>query len=291
MSEADPQHPNAQQAAYWNEVAGPKWVALDAQINSQIEAIGHAAIAHADVQPGEQVLDIGCGCGHTSQDLAAAVGSEGRVLGADLSEPMLALARERSVNTSQLDFVHGDAQVHAFEAAAFDLLFSRFGVMFFAEPAAAFTNLRRALRPSGRMVFACWQEIGKNPWMAIPGAAAMQHLERAEPPDPFAPGPFAFADPERVQGFLGQAGFAHVVHEAYPCRVAVGRGLARDEILEFLVQMGPAGAAMREADPEVQQRIRASVAEAVTPYLKDGEGMVMDAGVWLVRAENPAHET
>lgn len=286
MSEVDPQHPNAQQDAYWNEVAGPKWVALDEQINSQIEAIGHAAIEYAAVQPGEQVLDVGCGCGHTSRDLAAAVGSEGRVLGTDLSEPMLALARERGTGTSHLDFVRGDAQVHSFEPGSFDLLFSRFGVMFFQDPAAAFANLRQALRKGGRVVFACWQEIGKNPWMAIPGAAAMQHLERAAPPDPFAPGPFAFADPARVTGILGEAGFENVSHEPYPCRVAVGRGLGREAVLEFLVQMGPAGAAMREAEPEVQQRIRNSVAEAVSPYLKEGEGMVMDAAVWLFSAEN-----
>lgn len=288
MSEQDPQHPNAQQQVYWNEVAGPKWVALDALINDQLEGIGRAAIAHAAVQSGEQVLDVGCGCGHTSQDLATAVGSEGRVLGTDISEPMLNLARERSGNISNLEFVCGDAQIHAFEAAAFDLLFSRFGVMFFADPAAAFANLRRALRPGGRCVFACWQEIGQNPWMAIPGAAAMQHLERAAPPDPSAPGPFAFADKERVHDLLEQAGFNNVVHEAYPCSIAVGRGLAREELLDFLVQMGPAGAAMREAEPEVQKRIQASVAEAVAPYLRDREGMVMDAAVWFVSAENLA---
>ncbi len=286
MNEQGSQNPNAQQQVYWNEVAGPKWVALDALINDQLQSIGRAAIAHAAVASGEQVLDIGCGCGHTSQDLAAAVGSKGRVLGADISEPMLNLAREHAGDISNLDFICGDAQTYAFEAAAFDLLFSRFGVMFFIDPAAAFANLRRALRPRGRLVFACWQEVGQNPWMAIPGAAAMQHLERAAPPDPSAPGPFAFADPQRVHGLLEQAGFDNVVHEAYPCSVAVGRGLARQELLDFLVQMGPAGAAMREAEPAVQKRIQASVSEAVAPYLRDREGMVMDAAVWFVSAEN-----
>ena len=291
MNEQDPQHPNAQQETYWNEVAGPKWVALDALINDQLEGIGRAAIAHAGVQPGETVLDVGCGCGHTSRDLARAVGNKGRVLGTDISEPMLARARKNDTDNPHLDFVCGDAQVHRFEPAEFDLVFSRFGVMFFADPAAAFANLRHALRPGGRMVFACWQAITKNPWMAIPGAAAMQHLAHAEPPDPFAPGPFAFADSERVHGILERAGFSNIVHEPYPCRVTIGRGLARNELLEFLVQMGPAGAAMREADPEVQQRIQASVAEAIDPYFKQGDGMVMDAAVWFIRAENPVPET
>jgi len=274
---------NAAQEAYWNEVAGPKWVELDALINDQIEALGLEAIARAKPGAGEAVLDIGCGCGHSSLELARRVGEGGRVLGADVSQPMLELARSRADAFSQLSFLQADAQTHAFEAGAFDLVFSRFGVMFFEDPAAAFANFFRALRPGGRLVFVCWQEIGKNPWMAVPGAAAMQHLEGGAPPDPTAPGPFAFADAQRVAGLLEGAGFEAIRHEAHTSRVTVGRGLSGEQVLEFLVQMGPAGAAMREAAPEVQARIRTSVAAAVAPLLTE-EGMVADAATWVVHA-------
>jgi len=279
---------NSLQVEYWNDVAGPKWVALDGLINDQIEGLGRTAIERAAPRPGEAVLDVGCGCGHSSVELAGHVGETGRVLGVDVSEPMLVQARSLARAAANLDFQVADAQTHGFEAAAFDLAFSRFGVMFFDDPQAAFANILRALRPGGRLVFVCWQEIAKNPWMAIPGAAAMQHLDPPAPPDPSAPGPFAFADRERVAGLLEAAGFSKVHHEALAARVTVGRGLGRAEILEFLVQMGPAGAAMRQAVPEVQKRIRASVAEAVTPWLTD-EGMVAEALCWVVRAECPGN--
>ena len=282
MTESD--GPNAQQRSYWNEIAGPKWVQLDALINDQIAALGMEAIERADPQSGESVLDVGCGCGHSSLELARRVGSTGRVVGVDLSEPMLGLARSRASDLPQLAFETADAQTRVFEAGCFDLVFSRFGVMFFEDPLAAFGNLFDALAPRGRFVFVCWQEIGKNPWMAVPGAAAMQHLDLPAPSDPFAPGPFAFADAARVAGMLEAAGFEAVRHESYENRVVVGRGLGGEQILDFLVQMGPAGAAMREAPPELQQRIRASVAEAVQPLIGD-EGMVADAATWIVHAQ------
>lgn len=276
--------PNTQQQVYWNEVAGPKWVQLDALINDQLEALGLEAIDCAAPQPGEVVLDVGCGCGHSSFELASRVGRGGRVRGTDVSEPMLQLARSRAAEFPQLAFERADAQTHPFGPQAFDLVFSRFGVMFFEDPLAAFVNLYDALRPGGRFVFLCWQEIGKNPWMAIPGAAAMQHLKRTAPPDPFAPGPFAFAEADRVAGMLAAAGFEGIHHASHGSQITVGRGLKGPEILEFLVQMGPAGAALREAPPEVQDRIRTSVSEAVAPLLTH-EGMVADAATWVVRAQ------
>jgi SAM-dependent methyltransferase len=276
--------PNAQQHTYWNEVAGPKWVELDALINDQIEALGLEAIERAAPQPGESVLDVGCGCGHSSFEIARRVGESGQVVGVDLSEPMLALARSRASDFPQLGFEPADAQAHVFAAESFDLVFSRFGVMFFEDPLAAFGNLLDALAPRGRFVFVCWQEIGKNPWMAVPGAAALQHLELPAPPDPFAPGPFAFAEADRVAGMLEAAGFESVRHFSHEGQVTVGRGLSGEQILEFLLQMGPAGAAMREASPEVQERVRASVSEAVEPLMTDG-GMVADAATWIVHAE------
>jgi len=275
--------PNAQQTQYWNEIAGPKWVALSDSINGQIEPLGRVAMDRAQIESGHRVLDVGCGCGHTSIDLAQRVGSEGRVEGLDLSEPMLAEARAQSAGIDNLSFTAADAQSCWLDGEGYDRIFSRFGVMFFADPQAAFANLRSALRPAGRLTFVCWQEIAKNPWMAVPGAAVAKHVEMPPSPAPHAPGPFAFADAERTQGILEAAGFEGVEVESLEQSLTIGRGLTDTQLVEFSLQMGPAGAAMREADEAQRGRLRASVAEAIAPYKSD-EGLVMESAAWVFSA-------
>ena len=172
MSDAGDAVRNAAQIEYWNEVSGPKWVALDDVINAQIEPVGVAAMDRAEVSASDRVIDVGCGCGPTSLGLARRA-SAGRVTGIDISGPMLARARERAdaAGLANLSFERADAQTHAFEGGGTDLVFSRFGVMFFDDPVAAFANLGRALTADGRMVFACWQGLGDNAWMRVPIAA------------------------------------------------------------------------------------------------------------------------
>ena len=240
---------NEPQIEYWNEVAGPKWVALTDLINAQIEPLGREAMERLGLKQGERVLDVGCGCGHTSQELAERVGVSGRVLGIDVSDIMLADARRRSAGMTQLDFLLADAQVHAFAERDFDVIFSRFGVMFFSDPQAAFANLRLALKPGGRLGFVCWQEPAANPWMSIPGRAAAAHIEMETPSDPHAPGPFAFADNQRVQSLMEGAGFEGVSVDSYETAVNVGGGLDLEACVDFVLQLGPAAAAMRQADP------------------------------------------
>jgi len=283
MSEAEA--PNAQQIQYWNEVSGPKWVSLSDLIDAQIAPIGAEAIARAAPAPGEHVLDVGCGCGQTTLALAERVGPSGSVLGVDVSRPMLADAERRAAGVAgaPVRFVAADAQTHAFEAAAFDLAFSRFGVMFFADPVAAFANLARALRPGGRIVFACWQAFDRNPWMQVPAAVAARYVTLPGPPDPHAPGPFAFADAERVAGFLREAGLSRVRVDPIERRITMGGGLAMPEIVDFLLQMGPAGAALRESPAAVVDEVRGALAEALAPY-HGGEGLEMEAAAWVVEA-------
>src|SRR5881628_2723223 len=158
----------------------------------------------ARIGAGERVIDIGCGCGDTTIALARRVGPAGLVLGIDVSAPMLARAADaaREAGVAHVRFEHADAQTHRFPAQAFDVLYSRFGVMFFSDPAAAFGNLRTALRPGGRLGFVCWQAVPENPWIAVPLEAAAQHMALPPPPAPGAPGPFSFADPERVRRIL-----------------------------------------------------------------------------------------
>lgn len=275
---------NQQQIEYWNEVAGPRWVEIGDRIHDQIAPIGEAAMQRAQVASGERVLDVGCGCGQTTLELARRAGSGGRVLGIDISGPMLASARERAsgAGIGNAAFLQADAQVHGFEPGSFDLLFSRFGVMFFEDPVAAFANLRTALSDAGRLCFVCWQAIQQNPWMLTPAAAAAQHVELT-PPEPGAPGPFAFADADRVRGILADAGYREIECRDQSGEMAVGRGQSLEETIEFLSQMGPAGAALREASEETRAKARSSMHTALSPFYT-GDALVMRYAAWIVTA-------
>jgi SAM-dependent methyltransferase len=238
----------------------------------------------ARIVPGERVLDVGCGCGATSRALAALVGPTGSVHGVDISAPLraraTALAREAGL--ANVRFTNADAQTHSFEPGSVDVVFSRFGVMFFADPPAAFRNLRGALRRGGRVAFVCWQALGENPWLMVPLGAAAQHLTLT-PPAPGAPGPFAFADPDRVRGILEQAGLGRVEHESLRTTLTVGGG-GLDEAVRFLLEgVGPTSAALREADPAVRPRVYAAVREAMAPFVTP-EGVRMPAAAWIVTA-------
>lgn len=278
--------PNAEQVAYWNETAGPKWVALHESIDAHIRPLGLAAIDRAAVVAGEQVIDVGCGCGATSLELARRVAPDGTVTGIDISAVMLERARRAASETgiANARFENADAQTHAFSPAAFDVLFSRFGVMFFIDPVAAFTNLHRALRPGGRIAFVCWQSLPQNPWMFVPVMAAAQHIALPPPPAPGAPGPFAFADADHVRRILTDAGFADVDLESVETTLNVGGGTDLDAVVDFLLQMGPAAAALRDAAPTQRPTVATAVRESLVPYYEEGQGVRMAAAAWIVTA-------
>lgn len=277
--------PNEEQIRYWNDTAGQKWVALQEKIDAQIAPLGLLAIERSGAKTGEVVIDVGCGCGQTALQLAQRVGPRGRVVGVDISEPMLARARERSREhgLDNIDFVPADAQTHSFPAEDADLVFSRFGVMFFADPVAAFANLRQALTPDGRLTFVCWQGLFDNPWMLTPLTAAAEHLPLPAPPAPGSPGPFAFADRRRVTDMLEDAGFTDVEHESVQRDIRVGASNDLDEIVDFMLQMGPAASLLREADPEVRPAVVQSLRAALEPYRTD-DGVCLGSAAWIVTA-------
>lgn len=275
--------PNAQQAAYWNEQAGPTWVDMVDPLDRQLAPLGRAAMHALALQPGEAVLDVGCGAGATTLELAAKVGATGRATGVDISRPLLETARRRSERLPNVEFLEADGQSHPFPIASYDALFSRFGVMFFAEPTAAFANLRRALKPGGRMAFVCWQASSANPIMTLPMQAALAHVPAPPPPaDPTAPGPFAFADADRLRGILDAAGFGNVV--VTPHLEKVGSG-DLETALTVALKVGPLGALLRE-NPGQRDAVIAAVRATLSAH--DGpDGVKLDSATWIVTADNP----
>jgi SAM-dependent methyltransferase len=258
-------------------------------IDTQIAPLGGEALDRIGVGAGQRVLDVGCGCGQTTLELARRVGAKGAALGADISRPMLESARARALEAGVRNarFEHSDAQVHPFEAEAFDLVFSRFGVMFFSDPVAAFANLLRALRPGARLGFVCWQALAQNAWMLRPMAALAPLLSLQPPSDPHAPGPFAFADADRVTRILQDAGFGSVAVEGMERELLVGGGASLDDSVGFLLQMGPAGAALRDAAEDVRNKAAAAVRDAIAPFETE-VGVRMPAAAWLFQATRPA---
>jgi SAM-dependent methyltransferase len=270
---------NEAQVEYWNAAAGPVWVENQARLDRQLAPLRRAAQAAFAPRAGERLLDVGCGCGETTLALAQAVGASGAVTGADISAPMLEVARRRAADAANVTFLQCDAQTADLGTGVFDGVFSRFGVMFFADPAAAFGNLAHATREGGRLAFVCWRALAENLWMRGPAEAAAPFLPPMAPSDPTAPGPFAFADPDRLRGLLGAGGWRQIELEPHDEAIGVG---GVDETLGLILKVGPLGAALGEAPDRVP-----SVIDAVREFLQrhDGpQGVRLPAAVWIVTA-------
>jgi SAM-dependent methyltransferase len=283
---AAPTSTNAQQIHYWNAVAGPRWRARRPLLDEQLRPLGREAMDRARVAPGERVLDVGCGCGDSTLDLARRVGAEGEVVGIDISRVLLEEARARAEHEDLggVAFRPDDAQVADLGEGRFELVYSRFGVMFFDDPVAAFANLYRSLRASGRLVFVCWQPVERNPWMGAPVAAAARHVTLPPRPDPHGPGPFAFADPERVRKILVAAGFDEVETADWSGTLSLGGGTLEGAV-DLFFDVGPLAALLREqgAGPELRQQVADAVTEALAPFLTE-DGVRMPAAAWIVSA-------
>jgi SAM-dependent methyltransferase len=278
MSDASELH--RRQIEAWNGPMGQQWAASEARTERNLAAVTQALLGAAKPVAGERVLDIGCGCGGSSVAFAAAVGPEGRVLGADVSAPMLEVAKGTA--PANAEYVLADAAACPFEAARFDLLVSRFGVMFFGDPDAVFGNLHRAMKPGGRVAFACWRPVAENPWVRVPMGALRQVLPSMPPPaGAEEPGPFAFGDQARVTRILTAGGFSAPAFERFDfdMRFPPDPAVAANGI----VQIGPAGRVMREQSEEVRAGAMAAIAEAIAPFVK-GDHIALGGAIWLVTA-------
>ena len=284
MSEAA----NADQAEFWNAGPGQVWVRRQADLDALVGGVTDLLLDACAPRPGDRALDVGCGAGASTFALAAAVGAAGRVTGVDISAPLVARAEARraDLRAVNIDFVVADAQDHCFAPHGFDLVASRFGLMFFADPVAAFANLRRALRPGGRIAFAAWAGPADNPWFALPQRIAEDRLGPGAPSDPDGPGPMAFRDVGRVCGLLAAAGFG-----------ACDGALARTElhhpggvagVVDLAAEVGPTARLMREkngtdADRRaIADRLAAELAPFATP-----DGVRIPAGINLFSAVAP----
>ena len=277
---------NSEQIAEWNGALGQRWVAMQREIDRIVVPFGDAALKIAAPQPGERVIDIGCGCGDTSLDIARIVGKAGAVLGIDVSTPMLEVARSRAAlaDCPHLVFREGDASEAELPANT-DLLFSRFGVMFFSQPTQALSHLRGSLRAGGRCVFVCWRAPRDNAWAMVPLSAARAAMGvTPAPADPNAPGPFAFADEQRLRAILSDAGFGAVDVQRFDA--ALSLGATPRSAAEAAVQIGAVSRFVREVGVEHLPIIVEAVERALGPLAATDGHVSLNGSTWIVSATN-----
>ena len=272
---------NEQQASFWSDAA-PGWTEAEEHVELVGGSPGRLAMDRLDLRPGLRLLDIGCGSGGTTLELAGRVSPGGAVVGIDIAQQMLDRARQRP-GSAAVELLHGDAQVFDFGTGCFDAAFSRFGVMFFGAPEAAFANIRRALRTGGRLAFVCWQGLDHNDWMRIPATAAAEVIGSPLPMPPAGePGPFSLADPARIRSVLDAAGFQDI--DVSPCDDLLS--FPASDLFRFVVQStahGGVSEALRGADETTRSKVQAAIEDAVATQV-DGGRVRLSRGVHLVVA-------
>ena len=277
---------NAEQREYWNSDEGAIWVTDEARYDEMLAPFA-AALLDAEVPaPDATVLDVGCGTGATTI-AAARLASRGVTTGIDISGPMIEGARRRAERegVTNVAFEVCDAQAESIPTRP-DLVLSRFGVMFFDDPVAAFTNLGGAIAPGGRMAFVCWQPLFVNEWMTVPALAVAEHVPLPEPPAPGTPGPFSFGDADLVRTVLADAGFAEVSVAPFEASLLLGGVGSVDAAVAFLRNTGMGRTLLSAAPPDVVDAALAGVRDALAPH-HDGDGVRLNAATWIVTASKP----
>ncbi len=280
-------HDNAGQQEFWTDLAGPTWVAQMDAMDAKLAPVLDGVLARAKLQSGDHVLDIGCGAGTSTIAAAQQAGKSGRVHGADISATLLKVAAARSSDLPAVTYSVSDAQSHSFEAESYDCLISRFGVMFFEDPEAAFINMALALRPGGRMAFATWGAIPENHYFTLPARVAKTVIGAVPKTDPDAPGPFAFREPPRVLSILKAAGLKDITVQETPLLLTPG-GDAQ-AVARLMCEIGPAERALThfEANSEGRSSLIEALADALAPH-QTAEGIRIPALINFFTATKPA---
>jgi SAM-dependent methyltransferase len=272
---------NDEQTALWNGPAGRAWVEAQELLDAMFRPFEQLLVA-ASAGVGQRVLDVGCGTGATTLAIARRLGADAQCLGVDLSAPMIELAGRRArEEASRARFLRADAQVHAFAPESFDVVVSRFGVMFFDDPVAAFTNLRRASRPGGKLVFHAFRSAAENPFMTTGERAAAPLLPNLPPRRPEGPGQFAFADRARVSQVLELSGWTNV--DVRPLDITCS--LREHDLVRYLTWLGPVGVALQQADAATRTEVVDVMRRAFQPYVQRDE-VRFTAACWAVTAQN-----
>jgi SAM-dependent methyltransferase len=276
-----PEQINADQLAFWNGLGGQTWVARQKHTDITLAPVSEALLALAVPRVGERVLDVGCGCGASTLDIARAVGPKGHVAAFDISGPMLAegQSRAKAAGITNIDWRQVDPAMATLDG--YDLLVSNFGVMFFGDPVAAFAHMRGAASPGARMAFVCWRPLSENPWMTVPMDAVSPHLPPRAKAVPHAPGMFAFADPERVAQILTEAGWAPPQLDKLDLDLDIAAGRDLEEAVAQSTQIGAINSWLRGQPSEVVAAAIASIREALTTHL-DGVSVRLRGAAWLV---------
>jgi len=274
---------NEAQRERWNGIDGEFWVRQQDRLDRTLAPVTGPLLAFAAPRSGSTVIDVGCGCGATTIELARTVGPSGRVIGLDISEPMLSLATTRLREFPNATTMLGDAADLPLSDLNAELIVSRFGVMFFGDPVAAFANLRTGLAPGGRVRFACWRPISENPWLQIPLHAVYEHAPRLPKPEPEEPGPFAFADTDRVTRILTSAGFTAASFTPLDIQWDIAAGGTLDDAVMQSSEMGPAKRALADQPDDIRVAALDSVRRALAPYASPS-GVTLPAAIWLVAA-------
>jgi ubiquinone/menaquinone biosynthesis C-methylase UbiE len=272
------------QTRLWNGLAGCAWVETQELLDQMFKPFENLLIEAVSAGSARRVLDVGCGTGSTTLAVARQLGAQGHCTGIDISAPMLTAARARANRESTpAGFLHANAQTHAFEPASFDMVISRFGVMFFDDSVRAFANLRRASEDDAELRFIAWRSPSENPFMTTAERAAAPLLPNIPARRPDAPGPFAFADPHRVSRILEESGWADI--DIRPIDVACT--LPEKELVRYLTRLGPLGQILHEADDRTRTQVIETVRAAFDPYVHGAE-VRFTAACWRVGARAPS---